>query len=80
VIERECEFKPVLGKPAPGEECARVIDQRIDTPLLVSDLSRHAFHLGEACDISKIYRVGDTRRAVAKSREGRIAAGLVPCD
>jgi hypothetical protein len=80
VVERECEFEPVLGKPAPGEECARVIDQDVDALLPVSDLSRHAFHLGEACEISKIYRVGDTRRAVAKSREGRVAAGLVPCD
>jgi hypothetical protein len=80
VVERECEFKPVLGKLAPGEERARVIDQDVDTWLLVSDLSRHAFHLGEACEISKMYRVGDTRRAVAQSREGRVTASLVACD
>jgi hypothetical protein len=42
-------------------------------------LSRHALYLGEAREIGKIYGVGDTRRAVAKSREGRVAAGLVPC-
>jgi hypothetical protein len=39
---------PHLRKPAPGEKCARVIDQDVDTVFLVSDLSRHAFHLGEA--------------------------------
>jgi hypothetical protein len=27
-----------------------------------------------------MYRVGDTRRAVAQSREGRVTAGLVACD
>lgn len=70
---------PSLGNPATSEECARVIDQNVDTLLLVGDLSRHSFHLGEACEIRKIYGVGDTRRAVAKSREDRVAAGLVPC-
>jgi hypothetical protein len=71
---------PHLRKPAPGEKCARVIDQDVDTVFLVSDLSRHAFHLGEACEIGKIYGVGDVRGAVAKSHEDRVAAGLVPCD
>src|SRR4029077_11486223 len=80
VVERECEFKPVLGNLTPGEECARVIDQDVDTRLLVSNLSRHAFHLGEACEISKMCGVGEARRAVAKSRKGRVAAALVPCD
>jgi hypothetical protein len=65
VVERECEFKPVPGKPTTSEECARVIDQNIDTLLVVSDLSRHVFHLGEACEISKICGVGEARRAVA---------------
>jgi hypothetical protein len=68
VIERECELKPILGKPAPAEECARVIDQDVETLLPVSDMSGRAFHLGDACEISKIYGVGDTRCAVAKTR------------
>jgi hypothetical protein len=72
VVERECEFKPVLGKLAPGEERARVIDQDVDTWLLVSDLSRHAFHLGEACEISKMYRVGEHFRGYL-SNAGRAA-------
>ena len=54
MIERECELKPVLGKPTLGEECASVIDQDVDMRLMVSDLSRHAFHLGEAREICKI--------------------------
>src|SRR5262249_22813502 len=80
MVERECEFKPVLGNLALGEERARVVDQDVDTLLLISDLRRHAFHLGEACEISKIYGVGNTGRDCAKPREGRLAAGLVPCD
>src|SRR5947209_1661620 len=56
---------------------ARVIDQDVDTRLLVSNLSGHAFHLGEACEISKMCGVGEARRAVANSRKGRLAAGFV---
>src|ERR671937_811472 len=48
--------------------------------LLVTDLNRHAFYLGEACEISKIYGVGNTRRGCAKPREGRLATDFVSCD
>jgi hypothetical protein len=58
VVERACEFKPVRSKPAAGKERACIIDQDVDTLLPVSDFSRHAFHLGEACEISKIDGVG----------------------
>jgi hypothetical protein len=37
VVERECEFKRVLGKLAQGEERARVVDQDVDTLFVVSD-------------------------------------------
>ncbi|HEY6603466.1 MAG TPA: hypothetical protein VI009_16835, partial [Xanthobacteraceae bacterium] len=66
---------PSLGNPATSEECARVIDQNVDTLLLVGDLSRHSFHLGEACEIRK-YMEWATPGALLRSR-ARIASPRV---
>ena len=48
--------------------------------LAIGDLSRHALHLSQAQEIGKMYGVGDARRTVAKPRERRVPAALVPCD
>jgi hypothetical protein len=42
VIEREGTFKSIFRKPARGEHRACVVDQDVDTWLVIGDLSRNA--------------------------------------
>jgi hypothetical protein len=72
VIERERTFKPVLSQPARGEKRASVVDQHVDGRFLVGDLRSHTFHLGQACEISKICGVVESVRASVKPCQRRV--------
>jgi hypothetical protein len=49
-----------------------------DSP--VGDFGSHAFHFGQACEIGKIYGVGDTGSASTEPRQSRFGARLTPRD
>ena len=58
----------------------RIVDQHVDGRLTVSDFGSHTFHLGQACEIGKIYGVSDTGSASTEPRKCRFRARLIPRD
>jgi hypothetical protein len=79
VVEREGVFKPIFRQASRAEECPCIVDQNVDGRLPISDLSSQPLHFGQACEIGKIYGVGDTGAALTEPHQGRVCAGLLGC-
>jgi hypothetical protein len=80
VIQREGVFKPIFRQSSRAEQGSCIVDQNIDRRLPVSDFGSYTFHFGQACEIGKVYGVGDTGSASAEPRQSRFRARLIPHD
>ena len=80
MIKCERAFERIFRQASRAEQCPCIVDQNVDGRFPVSDFDSHTLHLGQACEIGKIYGVGDTGSASTEPRQCCFRSRLIPRD